>query len=188
MKATPIGLIAVLAIAITLMAAPASAEEQMIDFEDLPIGTEIGANYADRGVVFSPGVYIAPDLTEGDQVAWNPSHQNTVITFTPEVDSVSIYFKGAFRGVARAYDADDNLIDKDVDWAQWLKGDKLEVSVDDAPYIAYIKLSGQGDKPLFLHLVVYDDLEYNQIPEFSTIALPIVAIIGLAFLLQRRKD
>ena len=49
MKAKLIGLIAVLAIAIVLMAAPASAEEQMIDFEDLPIGTESGANYVDRG-------------------------------------------------------------------------------------------------------------------------------------------
>jgi len=49
MKAKPIGLIAVLAIAIVLMAAPASAEEQMVDFEDLPIGTEIGTNYVDRG-------------------------------------------------------------------------------------------------------------------------------------------
>lgn len=58
-----------------------------------------------------------------------------------------------------------------------------------------------GSYPIGLKVISYDGFEKtdcttvritrpsdNQIPEFPTIALPIAAIIGLAFIMQRRKD
>lgn len=67
--------------------------------------------------------------------------------------------------------------------------DSLEVS--SSKPIAYVIFHNHGN------MIGFDDFEYEtyqdctngdcSIPEFPTVALPVIAVIGLVFLFQRRK-
>ncbi len=187
-----------------LLICPAAAVEQTINFEELPLQTEILDTYSSQGVTFSEWVFIEPDLTgeyAGDQVAWNhlnPDDHITTISFSPEVTRVKLDFKGIYEGQMRAYDAQGNLVDLDElsnpnpifppgGWE--LREHSLEVSVSDQPYISYVEVTGTTRFGVPVNTIVYDDLVYEQvehnIPEFPTLALPMLAILGLVLFFRK---
>ncbi len=187
-----------------LLICPAAAVEQTINFEELPLQTEILDNYATQGVTFSEWVFVEPDLTgeyAGDQIAWNhlnPDDHITTISFSPEVERVKLDFKGIYEGQMRAYDSQGNLVDMaelsnpnpmfpPSGWE--LEEHSLDVSVTDQPYISYVEVTGISRFGIPLNTIVYDNLVYEQvehnIPEFPTLALPMLAILGLVLFFRR---
>ncbi|HJH28687.1 MAG TPA: PEF-CTERM sorting domain-containing protein [Methanosarcinaceae archaeon] len=81
-----------------------------------------------------------------------------------------------------AYDGNDNPIGSDE--GSYNSGSNSNLEVNNSN-IAYVILS-DGCR-------AYDDLEYDTytgtpIPEFPTIALPVLSVIGLMFMFQRRMD
>jgi hypothetical protein len=61
----------------------------------------------------------------------------------------------------------------------------LPTNVDDYSVVLHVTRLPGNPESVWLGL---DEEEVNEIPEFPTVALPVAAILGLAFMFQRRKE
>ena len=164
-------------------------EGDEITFDDgrLSVGDEIGDTYADLGVTFSDGATIVDTKWWGTDLGfWNPDSDVTTISFSPTVTSVSIQFKDSFVGNMDAILVNGEVL-TDTETNRWWFTDKtLMIESIDVP-IASIGLSSSCS---CVNCIKFDNLCYTQteIPEFPTIAFPVVAVLGLALFFQRRKE
>ena len=111
---------------------------------------------------------------------------NKWFTMECETNTVCIDVKGS--GSILAYDANGNIIGSQTFTCQNLR--QYCVTSDNAP-IARIKVVGASatrDPTYECNTVTPDPDPTPEIPEFPTIALPRVAILGLAFVFMRRKN
>ena len=159
---------------------PASATKTVINFDDLDGDESLTDQYP--GVVFTDAVI--KTLFEYHS-KWNIASSgpgSMKIVFDNPVSRVKLWYGNSQDAWLEAYDIDDNFL-SDVIAPQNVGSfyvDSVEIlhSSNDIKYVIYD--SGAG----------MDDLEYEtteSIPEFPTVALPVIAVIGLMFLFQRRK-
>lgn len=184
MKTKFLLLLLILSIVITSVM-PASAEGTVtITFDEgrLKAGQEIGSTYSDKGVTFSSGAKIV-DTGGGDLGFENPNHDVTTIRFSPVVKSVSIEFEDAFIGNMDAFLVNGEKLSTSK-WNWFFTTNKLTIE-SKTENIQSIAVS---DSCPCINLIKFDNLSYNQIPEFPTVALPVVAVIGMLFIVQRRKN
>ncbi|MDD3245977.1 MAG: PEF-CTERM sorting domain-containing protein [Methanosarcina sp.] len=179
-------IIGVLAL-LLIMVGTASAGEVTITFDEglVDPGEDIGNTYSDMGVTFSAGAKIV-DTEWGsgtDYGFWNPDNQITIIDFSPVVKSVSIEFEDAFVGNMDAILVNGELLSTSKFNVFWTDRNLKIVSNED--YIKSVQLS---DGSTCVNWIKYDNLIYDQIPEFPTIAAPVAAIVGLMFVFGRRKQ
>lgn len=183
-----IKLICLLMVLMLAMVGTASAETVTIDFEDFDNYDLVGTYYP--GLTFS-----GEQILQKPDYNWEqfPPHSgiNVIFDLSPKiridfddcVTRASIWTTTNSISYLEAYDSSDALIDSDQLTENMGGHGQMEVSGSN---IAYVILHDSGNT------VTYDDLEYDtectEIPEFPTIALPVVAVLGLAFFFQRRND
>jgi hypothetical protein len=175
---------------------PASAGEVTITFDEgrLQEGQEIGSTYSDMGVTFSQGAEIVKTnewWQRKDLGFCNPDNYVTQITFSPVVRSVSIDFEDSFEGNMDAFLVNGEVLSKSKCNFFWATEKRLRIESSDSS-IQSISLSGFSPcvKSIKFDNLVYDQVTEpsTQIPEFPTVALPVVAVIGMMFIFQRRKN
>ncbi|MDQ1275834.1 MAG: hypothetical protein QG610_1409, partial [Euryarchaeota archaeon] len=71
------------------------------------------------------------------------------------------------------------------DYTFFWEGNVLHIESSTQNPIKSVQLTGI---PCSCTGIQFDNLSYNQIPEFPTVAFPVAAILGLIFVFQRRKD
>ena len=164
-----------------------AATTVLINFEDLNHYDYIGTHYP--GLTFSSEAQILQKPHyhweqypphSGINVFFN-RNMNTRINFDSPVSRVGIWYSSPYGGNIDAYDSSGTLIYSASGGANYGSNDYLEVSGSN---IAYVILHDGAN------YITYDDLEYDtsdEIPEFPTVAIPLLAIIGLMFLISRRK-
>ncbi|WP_406656488.1 PEF-CTERM sorting domain-containing protein [Methanolobus sp. ZRKC2] len=173
-------------LALFLLIGTASADGVCITFDEgrLVVGEEIGDTYADLGVTFSDGAKVVDTKCWGTDLGFhNPDNHVTTISFSPAVTSVSIEFEDAWKGNMDAILVNgDVLNDKKYNF-WWFTEKKLVIESVDVPIVSVGLSSGSP----CVNSIKYNNLCYNQIPEFPTIALPMIVIIGLAFVFRKRE-
>lgn len=201
MKIKTICLLAVLML--TMVGSASAAGTVVIDFEDLP------DTYTYTDEITYPGVTIssAKDgmiIVKSDYYisgSYPPHSPETAIIcktdegckfdFDQPVTRVGLWYtSGLYDAYLEAYDSEGNMIDS-------------VVGPNNYGYNGYMEVSGSNIDYVVFHdhgnYMVFDDLEYDcdgqdapvddpSIPEFPTVALPIMAILGLAFIFQRRNN
>ncbi|MCC4769179.1 PEF-CTERM sorting domain-containing protein [Methanosarcina sp. DH2] len=187
MKTNFLSILLMLVATITIIAIPASAGEVTITFDEgrLDAGDEIGSTYSDLGVIFSPGAKIIDTkFGSGEDLGfWNPNNHITTIYFSPAVKSVSIEFEDAIIGNMDALLVNgEKLSTSKWNWLITTNTLRIESKTEN---IQKIEIS---DGSQCINLIKFDNLRYNQIPEFPTVAFPIAAVIGMMFIFQRRKN
>ncbi len=169
-----------------LLVGTASASEVCITFDEglLDVGDEIGDTYAHLGVTFSEGAVIVDTRLFGTDLGfYNPDNHVTTISFSPAVTSVSIEFEDALVGNMDAILVNGEVL-TDSEFNFLIVTDRtLKIESASVPIKSIALSSGLS----CVNTIKYDNLRYNQIPEFPTIALPMAAIIGLAFLFRKRE-
>lgn len=134
--------------------------------------------------------------SDGDKWAWLGVNQASGrIDFTEGTASYVSLLTSTVSGLAmEAYDEDDNLLDRapasGVTSSNINTGLMTKLTVNDANgNIAYVIVYDDGNYFLIDDICTdapgVGDID---IPEFPTVALPIVAILGLMFIIQRRKN
>ena len=113
---------------------------------------------------------------------YNPVDTNTRIDFDSPVSRVGIWYTSPYEGNIDAYNSAGTLIGSAHGGDCYRSNSYLEVSGSN---IAYVIVHDAGN------FISYDDLEYDTedvpIPEFSTIAIPVVSILGLLFFFNHHK-
>lgn len=161
-----------------------------IDFEDLDNYDYIGTHYP--GVTFSPearilskggnlNYYYYPPHS-GLNVFYNRDNANTRIKFDHYVSRVCVWYTSPYEGNIDAYDGEGTLIASTHGGPNLQSTDYLEVRGSN---IAYVIVHDRGN------FIAYDDLEYDtadvHAPEFASIAIPAVAVLGLFLFFNHRK-
>lgn len=181
-----------LALVVTIiMVIPASATTVTIDFEDVSLDcyNQVLNHYP--GVTFSSGAQILIRDSCLSSLYWPHSGDKVIydaedpirIDFDNPVSRVSGYFQTYEGFYIEAYDAGDNEIDSFSFTGENLNQEMAPFEVSGLN-IAYVILHDHGNQ------YTVDDLEYDTtdstIPEFPTMALPVLSVIGLMFMFQRR--
>ncbi|KKG14333.1 hypothetical protein EO98_10290 [Methanosarcina sp. 2.H.T.1A.6] len=186
MRTKLLSLILMLGVAIAIIVTPASAGEVTITFDEGRVqeNQEIGSAYSDMGVTFSSGAKIVDTKLIGTDLGfWNPTYHITTIHFSPVVKSVSIEFEDALVGNMDAFLVNGEKLSTSK-WNCIFTTNKLTIESQ----TENIQSIGVSDGCPCINLIKFDNLSYNQIPEFPTVTLPMVAVIGMMFILQRRKN
>lgn len=175
--------IIMLLVSVAIMIVPASAEEVAIDFDGdgLRAGQSIGNVYADLGVTFVGAKVVS---TGNGNLGFSPVGDACTINFSPHVTSVSIDFENALAGEMNGVLVNGKKI-SDFNW--FCQGKTLHIESTAQNPITNVRLDGL-DFPCLGIKIKFDNLTYNQIPEFPTVALPVAAVLGLMFVFQRKKD
>lgn len=171
-----------------LLVGTASANEICISFDEgrLDAGDEIGDTYNDLGVTFSDGATLVDTRLFGTDLGfYNPDNHITTITFSPTVKSVSIEFEDALIGNMNAILVNGEVLTDSEYNCLFVTDKTLKIESADAS----IQSIGISSGSPCVNAIKYNNLCYTQadIPEFPTIALPMAAIIGLAFIFRKRE-
>lgn len=179
--------IIMLLVSVAIMAMPASAEEVTITFDEgrLEAGDPIGSTYSDLGVTFV-GAKVVDTKILGTDLGFTPTGVCT-INFSPYVTSVTVEFKDdAAKGYMNGLLVNGQQV-SDSDFSL-LWGEKtLQIKSNTQNPIKSVQLYGK-EYTCLCTKIQFDNLSYNQIPEFPTVALPVAAVLGLIFVFQRRKE
>lgn len=161
-----------------------------INFEDLEQGVYVRTSYP--GLSFSESAWIS---TYPEYPAF-PAHSGNkkvdfymgnpcTITFSKPVSKVGLWYTSDGPTSIEAYDSAGKFINRvDGDSNLWTT--------------THLEVTGQHIASVFIRSGTIDDLEYETeddtntppitgIPEFPSVALPVVAILGLMFIFQRKK-
>lgn len=176
-----------------VMVVPVSATTTVIDFEQTFSwsGQDIGYfYYADYGLTFTGANVVWIGDSNYNHINYPPHSTKSVflslsgneirIDFAAPVSRVGIWYTAESGGNIEAYSSSNSLIDSDSGGANLKSNSYIEVSGSN---IAYVMLHGTMNR------ITYDDLEFDTdlaIPEFPNIAIPVLSIIGLVFLINRR--
>lgn len=184
MKTSLLSIIMIL-VSVAIMVVPVSAEEVAIDFDGdgLSAGQSIGNAYADLGVTFVGAKVVS---TGNGNLGFSPVGDACTINFSPHVTSVSIDFKDdAAIGHMDGFLVNGKRISDSKCTIFWIER-TLHIESSTQNPIMNVQLSGDELFPCMR--IKFDNLSYNQIPEFPTVALPVAAVLGLIFVFQRRKE
>ncbi|WP_406662404.1 PEF-CTERM sorting domain-containing protein [Methanolobus sp. ZRKC3] len=180
-------LICLLVVLMLAMVGSASAETVKINFNDLGASVYVGTHYP--GLTFSGDALTIPTIffpAPSPPIFVASETGSMRIDFDMPVSRVGFMY-ATFDSICylEAYDSSDNLLDS-------VSAPGLgpyfwnPIEVSSSTPIAYVIYHDTEAR------IALDDLEYdtecNEIPEFPTIALPVAAILGLAFFFQRRKE
>lgn len=167
-----------------IMVTPASAEEVTITFDEGRVqeGREIGNAYSDLGVTFVGATVV--DTNGNGNLGFVPTGSVCTINFSPYVTSVSIDFENADVGIMEGILVNGQKI-YDIGSCFW-QGNTLHIESNNENPIKSVKLPDTNLWPCMK--IQFDNLRYDQIPEFPTIALPVAALIGMMCIFQSRKD
>lgn len=176
-----------------VMVVPVNATTTLIDFEQTFSwsGQDIGYfYYADYGLTFTGANVVWIGDSNYNHINYPPHSTKSVflslsgneirIDFAAPVSRVGIWYTAESGGNIEAYSSSNSLIDSDSGGANLKSNSYIEVSGSN---IAYVMLHGTMNR------ITYDDLEFDTdlaIPEFPNIAIPVLSIIGLVFLINRR--
>ncbi len=176
-----------------VMVVPVSATTTLIDFEQTFSwsGQDIGYfYYADYGLTFTGANVVWIGDSNYNHINYPPHSTKSVflslsgneirIDFAVPVSRVGIWYTAYSGGTIEAYDSSNSLLESATGGSNLQSNTKLEVSGSN---IAYVKLLGTQKQ------ITYDDLEFDRetaIPEFPNVAIPIISVIGLVFLINRR--
>lgn len=189
------GLLSGFVVALVMVVPVSATTTTKIDFENVDFVCNediIEPYYSVNGLTFTGAQSNGP-LCQGYLVSNYPPHSgnwiiynlggsNIRIDFASPVSRVSIWYTAFTSGNIEAYNSQNQKIDSDSGSANIGSYSKLEVI---GPNIAYVVLHDAGNQ------ITYDDLEYDTetaIPEFPTVAIPVISVIGLVFLINRRKN
>lgn len=178
--------IIMLLVSVAIMSMPASAEEVTITFDEgrLEAGDPVGSAYSDLGVTFV-GAEVAS--TGYGNLGFTPTNRVCTINFSPYVTSVSIDFRDdAAKGHMDGILVNGKKISDSGYTFFWIEG-TLNIKSSTQNPIKSVQLYGE-EYTCLCTKIRFDNLTYNQIPEFPTVAFPVAAVLGLIFVFQRRKD
>ena len=140
--------------------------------------------YATEGVTFAGARVVDTDPTRNTDLGFSPTSGVVTMNFNPNVRSVSIDFKNAVVGVMDAvlingqtlHDYQPNAI---------ITESSLQIDAPDSNNpIKTVEVHSLAN----VNLIEFDDLTYDQIPEFPTVVLPVAAVLGILFIVQRKKN
>ncbi|MDI3485531.1 MAG: hypothetical protein PWQ51_969 [Methanolobus sp.] len=159
-------------------------EGVVITFEDTTCGETIGTQY--NGVTFEPAM--SGSASNGNKVA--EFTETTTISFFPEVSCVSFKHSSYAGTQATAYDNQGNVVDT-ASGGNLFIPEIIELASNGDSCISYITITYQETG--YAEFAWIDNLKFctcqrEEIPEFPTIAIPMLAIIGLALVMQRRRE
>jgi hypothetical protein len=176
---------------------------QLICFENMKCGEPITTQFTEQGATFGTAVVSYKDMA-GSGTAY--STEQVTITFNPEVCCASMEVNSVYGVQIIAYDKNGKVVDA-ANGGYFFCPKLVELSSGEDNTIAYITMTASSLEELCnpnMHGISamccsYDDwlcidnlkfctCQNNEIPEFPTIAIPLLAIIGLAFVMQRRKQ
>ncbi|WP_162198326.1 MULTISPECIES: PEF-CTERM sorting domain-containing protein [unclassified Methanosarcina] len=147
---------------------PINAGEVSVTFDEghLCTGQEIGNNYLNLGIIFSPGVKLV-DIgflhSKKDMGFWNPDNRTIQIYFSPAVSSVSIDFKDAYSGNMEALLVNGKVLSKSEYNCVWNSKKTLKIESNNVN-IKSISISGKSP---YSKKIKFDNLCYKQFPEAS---------------------
>lgn len=172
-------------ISAAIMVMPASAAEVTITFDErnLKVGDTLANQYVDEGVTFTGARVVDTDPSGGKDLGFSPTNGVVAINFNPVVKSVSIDFKYAVIGVMDAVLVNGETL-HDYQPNAIITEKSLQI---DAPANDPIK-KVEVHSLFNINAIAFDDLTYDQIPEFPTVALPVAAVLGILFIIQRKKN
>ncbi|TFG43956.1 MAG: PEF-CTERM sorting domain-containing protein [Bacteroidia bacterium] len=99
----------------------------------------------------------------------------------------TIRFSG---GPSQHGNPEPNPLDFDRDLAEYYVNVPFTINFHDTPrqgFVLYVYAENQLHGADWAHTAYSHDGAYHQIPEFPTIALPIAGILGIMFILQKRR-
>nr|WP_321430188.1 PEF-CTERM sorting domain-containing protein [uncultured Methanolobus sp.] len=175
---------------------------EMICFDDMKCGEDITDQFTGQGATFESSVVAYRML--GSETAY--SSEKVTVTFDPEVCCVSMEVNSVYGVQIIAYDKDGNVVDT-AQGGIFLCPKIVELSAKGDSSIAYVTLTASSLKDMcnpksnyistkcctYKDWLYIDNLKFckcqdNEIPEFPGIAIPMMAIMGLALVMQRRKQ
>nr|WP_321497273.1 PEF-CTERM sorting domain-containing protein [uncultured Methanolobus sp.] len=175
---------------------------ELICFENMKCGEPITTQFADQGAIFGTAVVSYKDMS-GSGTAY--STEQVTITFDPEVCCVSMEVNSVYGVQIIAYDKNGNVVDT-ANGGSFFCPRLVELSAGEGNPISYITLTASSLEDLCYPRTRYvstmcctyddwlciDNLKFctcqdNEIPEFPTLAIPVLAIMGLALIMQRRR-
>jgi hypothetical protein len=143
--------------------------------------------YTSQGVTFSGATVVDTLPGGGVDLGFKPTATGgTVrIDFNPNVRWVSLDFEDANNAVMTGITVNGVQIqDKDASW----QDSTLHISETSAnDPIRYVTVKGDGTNNQVKN-IQFDNLSYDQIPEFPTVVVPVAAVLGILFISQRRKN
>ena len=119
----------------------------------------------------------------GVDLGFRPTSGISTIKFNPYVKSASIDFKDAIVGVMDAVLVNGQSL-HDYQPNAFFTENTLHIDATADNPIKTIEVHSLAN----VNLIEFDDLTYDQIPEFPTVVLPVAAVLGILFIVQRKKN
>jgi hypothetical protein len=175
------------------MVFPVAADDvTTINFDDLKDWDVVANQYATQGVTFSGDVQILSKYGSLNYGGYPPHSDNNVIfsnnegkitaTFASPVSSVDFYYSSATSLYIDAYDKQNIKIETAS--GPSITGANGHITLN-VPNIDHVVIHDNGN------FFVVDDFSFSSstsIPEFPSIAVPVMGILGVLFVIGRKKN